>query len=131
MAIDGKPSGRLTCCNMPEPGNPRSLAKDQHMREAEARVPTFANHCIAVTSEAMRLDPAIEPVGFRKFSMNGYPVGEIWGTSAFVLLNNSIINMPNPIQPFVNSVVMMDLGTTRAAFRISSDIWRRVSASYI
>ncbi len=63
--------------------------------------------------------------------MNGYPVGEIWATSAFGLLNNSTINMPNPIKLFTKSVVMMDLGTTRAAFRISSDIWRCVSATYI
>ncbi len=92
------------------------------MREAEARIPTFANHCMAVTSDAMRVDPATEPVDCSNIAMKGYPVGDVLVTSASVVLNNSTINIPNPMQPFMKSVVMMDLGTTRDALRISSDI---------
>lgn len=86
------------------------------MREAEARIPTVANHCMAVTSDAIKVDPAIEPVDCRRISMNGYPVGDFWAASTSLLLNNIAINMPNPIQPFTKSVAIIDRGITRAAF---------------
>ena len=91
----------LTCCNSFEPGRPRSLAKDQHMREADARIPMLAHHCIVVTIEAIKAEPATEPVERKRIFIKGYPVADLMAASTSLRLNSVAINIPKPMQPLI------------------------------
>ena len=93
------------------------------MREADARIPMLAHHCIVVTIEAIKAEPATEPVERKRISIKGYPVADLMAASTSLRLNSVAINIPNPKQPLMKRVVIIDLGMTRDAFWISSDIY--------
>ena len=61
----------LTLLRYLHPGSPRSRAKDQVMRELEARRPIVEQKVKAMMRELMAVVPRVEPLLWRKMSMKG------------------------------------------------------------
>ena len=118
----GGSTGFLTCCNDCQPGKPRSLQKDQHILEAVARMPMLAENAMIVMMLAMVVAPAMDPVESRKIGIYTYFVGDFSAFSTSLRLNNVTSSTANPKAPLIKTLIMIDRGTTRAAFLISSDI---------
>lgn len=83
----------------------------------------LAHHFIVVTVEAIKAEPAAEPLERKRISIKEYPVADLIATSTSLRLNSVAINIPNPRQPLMKRVVIIDPGMTRDAFCISSDIY--------
>ena len=76
----------------------------------------------ATTIEARAVVPPIDLVAWRKISMNGKPVGDSRTSSRLPMPKSVAISMPNPRQPLISMLVMIDRGTETDGFSISSDI---------
>ena len=76
----------------------------------------FAENVMNVTMLAMAVAPATEPVESRKTCMKGNPVGVFSAFSTSFTLNRVTSKTTNPKAPFMNTLIMMERGATRAAF---------------
>ena len=76
----------------------------------------------ATTIEVKAVVPPIDLVAWRKISMNGKPVGDLRTSSRLPMPKSVAISMPNPRQPLISMLVMIDRGTETDGFSISSDI---------
>ena len=65
---------------------------------------------------AMAVAPATEPVESRKTCMYGYFIGVFSTFSTSLRLNNVTSSTANPKAPLIKTLIMIDRGTTRAAF---------------
>ena len=81
----------------------------------------------AITIEARAVVPAIDLVAWKKISINGKPVGDVRTLSRLPMPKSVAISMPNPRQPLISMLVMMDRGTETDGFSISSDILGMIS----
>ena len=105
-----------------EKGRPRSLANDHVILDEVAIKPMVAQMARAITMEARAVVPAVDLVAWRNISMNGKPVGDLRTLSRLPMPKSVAISMPNPRQPLISMLVMMDRGTEIDGFSISSDI---------
>jgi hypothetical protein len=85
-------------------------------------MPTEVVAPIVVTIEAITAVPATEPVACWKIAMKGYPVGDFRASSILPMQKSMAINIPNPIEPLIRTLSMIERGTATEAFVISSDI---------
>ena len=81
----------------------------------------------AITIEARAVVPAVDLVAWRKISINGKPVGDVRTLSRLPMPKSVAISMPNPRQPLISMLVMIDRGTETDGFSISSDILGMIS----
>lgn len=84
---------------------------------------------MVVTMEAITAVPATEPVACWKIAMKGYPVVDSRADSMSPMQKSMASNMPNPIDPLIRTLSMIERGTATEAFVISSDIWRHDQVS--
>ena len=105
--------GTRTNCKICHPGKPRSRQKDQHILEAVASMPIFAEKAMVATMLIMAAVPATEPVQSRKICMKGYFVGVSRVFSTSFRLNRVASSTASPKAPLMKILVMMERGTTR------------------
>ena len=114
----------LTSLILCQYGNPRSRAKDQNIREDDARRPTVDEIPSTRTMEAMIAVPGTDFVASRKTWMNGKPndvCNTVVGTSdGSPRQNKTAISIANPRAPFMPTLKRIARGMTTAAFLTSS-----------
>jgi hypothetical protein len=76
-----------------------------------------------VTIELITAVPGTDPVACKKIAMKGYPVGDSSADSTSPRQKSIARSMPNPRDPLIKTLSMIDVGTAVAALVISSDIW--------
>ena len=113
-----------------ENGRPRSRANDQVILDEVAIKPMVAQMARAMTMEARAVVPAVDLVAWRKISIKGKPVGDVRTLSRLPMPKSVAISMPNPRQPLISMLVMIDRGTETDGFSISSDILGFISAMF-
>ncbi|PMB72553.1 hypothetical protein BM221_002659 [Beauveria bassiana] len=73
--------------------------------------PTTAEMVMKMISEAMTAVPPLEPVAWKKISMNGYPLVDWRASSILVAAKSMEITIARPMRPLMKILPMMDRGT--------------------
>lgn len=115
----------LTTLRVRQNGSPRSLAKDQVIRDAAAKQPIALQNSKVMIMTVMMIAPTVDPVAYSNMRMKSgvVEVVSFINSSISGALNSTETSMPRARHPLIPRLKSMERATSVLAFLTSSDIF--------